>query len=441
MIVIPSNEIKQPRLHADSLGFTFVWNNHFLRGIYPSAVEQAKYYFESGFINEVVSKKLFPKTWISEFENEQFGMILEHEMITPVLYAMEWNFDMLKDAALMVLEIAQIGWKYGYNMVDCHKLNVLFLNNHPMYVDLGSFVLRKEGETGWRPYSSFLRSYYSILDVWKNGASQIAKRMMAPGTELNSIDYYIFKKRIYRLFPALARKKIALYDGVTNLAGFDNDTLRVFVQGKNKTYKTVAYIAKKAVGTIRIWPSQNLCRIERKIRRMKLKDVINTSIHNVELATDLVEILPSIRPVCSSVTIVDCHYPSVYEHLLEKTNIDRIISINQVESCSVTEYNYCKGKGLNVCSSQFPLLNNSISLKGKFPENRLSSDVVIVPEYRLQNRKFSFHNAMVFFERCQHFSKSESLLIQILGCSDLQKEELSKHSFIRLKNNWYCRNC
>ena len=76
MIHIPSNEIKQPQLHADTLGFTFVWQGHFLRGIFPQSVEWAMTYFDSGFINEVVEKGLFPKTWISAFENEQFGMII-----------------------------------------------------------------------------------------------------------------------------------------------------------------------------------------------------------------------------------------------------------------------------------------------------------------------------------------------------------------------------
>ncbi|MBO4417857.1 MAG: hypothetical protein J5801_07060, partial [Bacteroidales bacterium] len=86
MIIIPSEEIKFPDLHLDTLGFTFTWKGHFLRGIYHESVELAKSYFETGFIDEVVSKGLFPRTWVSEFENEQFGIILEHEMLSPVLY-------------------------------------------------------------------------------------------------------------------------------------------------------------------------------------------------------------------------------------------------------------------------------------------------------------------------------------------------------------------
>ena len=162
---IPSKEITKPSFHADALGYVFVWKGHLLRGIYPESVVQAKEYFETGFIDDVVSSGIFPKTWVSEFENEQFGMIIEHEMIEPLTYATDWNFQMLKDAALMVLQIAQIGWKYGYDMIDCHKLNVMFHNNRPVYVDLGSFVKAQKGASGWRPFASFLQSYYYILDI------------------------------------------------------------------------------------------------------------------------------------------------------------------------------------------------------------------------------------------------------------------------------------
>ena len=50
------------------------------------------------------------KTWIPDFGNEQFARIIEHELITLVIYAQEWNQAILKDAVLMVIGIAKIGW-------------------------------------------------------------------------------------------------------------------------------------------------------------------------------------------------------------------------------------------------------------------------------------------------------------------------------------------
>lgn len=435
MTTIPSNEINRPGLHADTLGFTFIWNNHFLRGIYPSAVDLARSYFESGFIDKVVSKQLFPKTWISDFENEQFGMILEHEMISPVLYATEWNFYMLKDAALMVLDIAQIALEYGYNMVDCHKLNVLFRNNRPIYVDLGSFVPKGSGETGWRPYNSFMRSYYYILDMWKDGASQLAKRMMAPGVELNSMDYFLYKKRFYRLFPTIAKNLIYLYEGINMLACFSEEQISGYLERHNKTLSGICRFIQKVVRKIKILPSQNLDRIECRVKRMNLFVDFKKKcgIGHDALIGSLVQCCPN----ASSVTFIDCEDALLYEYLLGHSTIDKIVSIHQSEKWSIKEYLYFKTKHLNVCCTQFPLLNNSIVLKGRYPESRLSSDLVVVPNYSIPKGSFGIHNALVFFEKCQLFSTSAVVLIQLVSCSEEQKKELELHSVFCIEGNLY----
>lgn len=438
MTIIPSCEIKQPSLHADTLGFTFIWNNHFLRGIYPAAVEQAKGYFESGFIDEVVSKGLFPKTWISDFENEQFGMILEHEMITPVLYAMEWNFSMLKDAALMVLDIAQIGWKYGYNMVDCHKLNVLFLNNHPMYVDLGSFVPRQAGETGWKPYDSFLQSYYNILMIWSDGASQIAKRLMAPGLEFNTFDYFLYQRKIYRFFPKLAKKRIWLNNLMSHMVAFGNHRFLKELEflGYNNSIIRGAVFAKKLANKLKLLPSQNIRRIKRKVNRLQLS-CGNSNALQINNIGYIIDALTIACPNATSATIVDCRYPQLYQFIIEQTEIKTIVSICQEELLSNVEYNYYKNKNYNICCTQFQLLNNSVVITSKLPEPRLSSDIVVIYDYVIPEGAFGIHNAIVFFNRCMAFSNSKLLLVNIRHASVEQRRLLSQNGFIVIIDNWY----
>lgn len=272
MIYIPSSEIEKPGLHGDEIGFTFVWKGHFLRGIYSESIMLVKSYFESGFINEVVEKKLFPKTWITDFENEQFGMIIEHELITPVVYATEWNSAMLKDAAVMVLDIAEVGWKYGYNMIDCHKMNVLFKNNRPIYVDLGSFIPRKEKCTGWLPYKTFYESYIYILDLWTRGCPQIAKRMMSPGVCLKSEDYLAWKNPLYRNFTVLLRVRLTLWEGINRLA--------LMAQYKGGIIKrSLKYLSNTLKPSI----CQHISQIERKVSCVKL-DSSESIISDIDLS-------------------------------------------------------------------------------------------------------------------------------------------------------------
>lgn len=412
MIHIPTSEIKQPQLHADTLGFTFVWNGHFLRGIYPDSVEQAKSYFESGFIDEVVAKGLFPKTWISEYENEKFGMIIEHEMVSPVLYATEWNSAMLKDAALMVLDIAEIGWRYGYNMVDCHKLNVMFHDNSPIYVDLGSFIPMKEKDTTWHPYPSFLRSYYYIIDVWKDGASQIAKRMMAPGNEMRQEDYLLYKHNLYKKFPSLLKLRIKLSYIFFSVVDKDLNSLSNRLskepKGDFKGVKAVVKLLKR----LKLHPSQNFNRIRNSIKRINLNKVYYERSNNI-LQDNLTNIIKRILAY-RTITVIDCDNLAILKAIKEVSSINGIVSIQQNEKFSNAEYNSFKGEK-GICSTHFKLLNNSINIKGQEPEKRLCSEIVLIPNYEMSKGNFAVENACVFFERCATFSITGKLIVHING--------------------------
>lgn len=419
MTNIPSNEITQPQLHADTLGFTFIWNNHFLRGIYPSAVGQAKAYFDSGFIDEVISKQLFPKTWVSEFENEQFGMILEHEMITPVLYATEWNYEMLKDAALMVLDIAQIAWKYGYNMVDCHKLNVLFSNNRPMYVDLGSFVPREKGSTGWYPYSSFLRSYYYILSVWSDGASTIAKRLMAPGLEFNAKDYYIYKSKFYRCFPKFIQWRLLLQEGFCRLATWDNDN----IAKRGQSIK----MAKGLVDRLKPSPSQRLKSIRRKVISKSIRQADNTVINALSIKEDLLEIIKKHCTDCRSITFINNPETGLYPLLLQQTNVKKIVSIQEQNMVSNHEYRKTRQQGVNICCASYRLLNNTVLVRDKFPESRLCSEIAILPVRTFGKGTFGVHNALVLVEHCLMYAEKHLMLIVQQSEEELIKQLSNKY--------------
>ena len=403
MITIPTNEIKQPSLHADTLGFTFVWRGHFLRGIYPSAVEQAKGYFNSGFIDEVVSKHLFPKTWISDFGNEQFGMILEHEMITPILYATEWNFEMLKDAALMVLDIAQVGLSYGYNMVDCHKLNVLFKDNHPMYVDLGSFVPKEKGSTGWNPYSSYLRSYYYLLSIWSDGASVLAKRMMSPGLECDAQDYYVYKGGFYRSFPRLIRWRVLLQEGLCRLATWGNDSL----SKRSKPLK----LAKWFVDRTKLSPSQRLKSIKRKVLSKSFRTRGSIATPALPILEGLAAIINDNYTDCQSATFINNPTFGYYPLLLQHTKVKDIVAIQEKDWASNHEYRESRQQKVGICSANFRLLNNTILIRGKYPETRLSSDLAIIPDITSGKGNFGVHNAMVYIEHCLTYAKKHTIVI------------------------------
>ncbi len=391
MIIIPTSEIKQPQFHGDSLGYTFMWNHHFLRGIFPNSVELAKSYFSSGLVDELTQKGLFPKTWVTDYQNEQFGLIVEHELISPVLYATEWNFEMLRDAALMVLQIAQIAYDHGFNMIDCHKRNVLFSNNRPLYVDLGSFIPNESGSTGWKPYMSFLHSYYYLLSLWGCGASLLAKRMMAPSIELDDENYWLFKSPFFRHFPRLMSLFVSTQNSLCAIAVAGNK--------RAKEKGTAVYFLKYIIDRLKPSKSQRLHAIEKKVRKMKRRKSISTLPSETKERIDgFVNLITTFFPSANSLAFINNLREGYYAPVLNSSAISKIISIQENEDNSEIEYIEARKQSLPVCCCHYRLKNNTVLVRGQFPEKRFLSDIAYVPQFEKIIDFFNTSNSVGFTE-------------------------------------------
>ena len=89
--------------------------------------------------------------------------ILRHERIPFVSYPYEWTFSMLKDAALLQLDLLLAALEHDMVLKDSTPYNVQFKGAHPTFVDVGSFERRREGEP-WVGYRQFCMLYlYPLL--------------------------------------------------------------------------------------------------------------------------------------------------------------------------------------------------------------------------------------------------------------------------------------
>lgn len=439
---IPTEEIRHPNgFHSDSLGFTFRWNGHFLRGILPESADIAKRYFECGFIDEICGKGLFPKTWVSEYENEEFAFIIEHEMMTPLLYATEWNFAMLRDAALLVLEIAKIAKKYGYNMVDCHKLNVMFKYGKPMYVDLGSFIINEEGTTAWKPYLSFLRSYYYILDIWHSGAGQIAKRSMTPGVEFSPKDYHLYKNPIWRLFPGVMVKFYSFIDTIHGFAATTNNNIISKTKGKSKAIRSASVLLKKTVNAIKPIRSQrqvSLNRLSRKISRMNIG--CTKLVEDSELNQGIVNAVNGYAKSASA-TIFETDSITLLKELLAGTSLQEIIAVHEKDVLSDTIYSQVQEMKLSVTCTYYQISEGGLLIRGRFPEDRLKSDIVITANHVLTEGLRGVMSTQWFVqERMQYSRQGKMFMIVPTDRVDLVEALKQQYSvkMVSISNNSFC---
>lgn len=188
--IIDPDSIVFPMIPSDLVGRIFFYNGKVLRAIYKESCDHITNLLNSGLISELVEQKLFPKTEIANYYlSEKYPMIIEHEKIQTLSLPYEWSFEMLKDAAIATIKVNNISNKYGYKIHDCHASNIMFKDNRPMFVDLGSFVKSGVGDYGID--SKIFDAQFTIpLRYWAKGYKDIARSSFLFRNYINEKEYF-----------------------------------------------------------------------------------------------------------------------------------------------------------------------------------------------------------------------------------------------------------
>ena len=89
--------------------------------------------------------------------------VLRHERIPFISYPYEWTFGMLREAALLQLDLELAALDDGLTLKDATPYNVQFRGAAPVFIDIGSFERLREGEP-WAGYRQFCMLYlYPLL--------------------------------------------------------------------------------------------------------------------------------------------------------------------------------------------------------------------------------------------------------------------------------------
>jgi hypothetical protein len=84
--------------------------------------------------------------------------VLEHPPVPFVSYPYEWTFSMLKDAALLQLDLLAEALGDGLTIKDATPYNIQFVDGRPVFIDVGSFEAYQPGEP-WIGYRQFTRQF------------------------------------------------------------------------------------------------------------------------------------------------------------------------------------------------------------------------------------------------------------------------------------------
>jgi SAM-dependent methyltransferase len=104
---------------------------------------------------------------------KEVAAVLRHERVRFISYPYEWTFSMLKDAALLQLDLLVSALDHDLVLKDSSPYNVQFTGAQPLLIDVGTFERLREEEL-WVGYRQFcmLYLYPLVLQALKDVAFQ-----------------------------------------------------------------------------------------------------------------------------------------------------------------------------------------------------------------------------------------------------------------------------
>jgi precorrin-6B methylase 2 len=114
------------------------------------------------FAEAVAEDKLVATSRVDEGSIAGAAAVLEHRRIPFVSYPYEWTFAMLRDAALLQLELLRRALAEDLILKDSSSYNVQWNGARPVFIDVGSFERLPAGEP-WAGYRQFCMLYLNPL--------------------------------------------------------------------------------------------------------------------------------------------------------------------------------------------------------------------------------------------------------------------------------------
>jgi hypothetical protein len=153
-----------PSSYRDPSGFIFEKEGTLYRQVNRSFSEHFDHFIQSGCYKHLVERGLLiPHEQIDHnvSGHPDFYTTLKPERIDYISYPYEWSFDMLKDAALLTLQLIREALHYGMILKDATPYNVQWHRNRLIFIDTLSF--EKYQETPWIAYRQFCESFLGPL--------------------------------------------------------------------------------------------------------------------------------------------------------------------------------------------------------------------------------------------------------------------------------------
>lgn len=383
-INITTDNIEFLGFKGDKVGRIFTWDNRIFRGIYKDYADNINELLNSGLIEELTRKKLFPETKITDINFPGFELVLEHEKVVAPNYPFEWSFNMLRDAGVALLKVADIARKYNYEVKDGHSFNIMFNYTQPMFIDLGSFSKVKPGYKGWIAYPEFIKFFYFSLKLWPKNP-HLAKRISYfPTYMVPHYSYMLYFNPLSRLIPIdTLQSLIELYYKTRTTAPLSKEEIEQEVSGKPKK----VLILLKKLGLLP-WQEINFEKLIRKLNKLpsprssSMWKEYHTQYYNKDGTLKstprfdrIIEIIKSLS--INNITEIAGNQGIFSRLIIERTNVQNINCTDYDENAIDKQYNTIKNLNLPITPVVLDFRYPSYFNYTQPTEERFKSDAVL----------------------------------------------------------------
>ena len=254
----------EPGSFRDRTARVFYHDGHIFRGLSATALKEWQALSATSLYRRFAENGAIVPTRQREIGSlpfhldEPWAAVLEHERLPFVSYPYEWSFEMLRDAALLQLDLVLAGLDEGIGLKDASAYNVQWKGATPVFVDIGSFYKRAEGEP-WVGYRQFCQMflYPLLLQAYRDVPFQAWMRGNIDGMDaevclnlLSARDYFRGGVLAHVYLQAKAQKA---YNSTTrdvraelNKAGFDTRIIKTNAEGLRKLVASLEWKPKQS---------------------------------------------------------------------------------------------------------------------------------------------------------------------------------------------------
>ncbi|MGZ8530129.1 MAG: hypothetical protein ACXW6J_05745 [Candidatus Binatia bacterium] len=162
---------------VDPNGRLFEWRGELYRALDPVYAARWQQWAKSGVIDGLVRAGLLIDSEWSGLKTDSGKAVLHHRRVAVQSYCYEWPPAMLRDAALLTIDLCIRLAEQGLTLQDGHPWNILFEGTKPVYVDAGSIVPARD-DILWAPYQQFCNFFLYPLYLYAAGQDHIARWLM-----------------------------------------------------------------------------------------------------------------------------------------------------------------------------------------------------------------------------------------------------------------------